>query len=535
MNRRRYLALDRRAIRGSLLWAMHLTLVGANLACGDAPRATSTDARYGDPGPVIAMNQHVDAGAGPAPGEAADSGRDNGLDADGGLEDKRRDGSMAVPDGGEGLDAATPEPSWAELPPLDGLQVSLLEDDTTSDGAPFQLLRLQHPGRAATYAQFYPPASGTRRPAVVVTKPYAGIDFSGEEVDMRWAALGNGFHPDLDGPNAGDAPGGISYTLADPTTTDDGSLFRLHDMGVLLVYGRYYAGGDVQNDIDDMVTGLDYLATNDLVDRNRIGIWGGSWGGFEALYGAAYARDIVQPRVGAALSPLSDFARQVNFVQDELPARYTLPESRAAASTFFDPYLRRIEPTRAARGGLFGLQASDLAERIRRPFLLVHDDWDTLVSFEQSQALYRLAPTTFAPLWLQHPAPPPSWDAHVNGHGPLLTQFQNAAVTFLLTFLLVDLADDGQAITTLWDVDNMRALSQHMLSLQRLGLDMDFYAARLQDLADPRVTVRSWDNTASLPGPDMVAAEVNAVWGTTYEGSTIADALDQGLPPPGDR
>jgi hypothetical protein len=415
-------------------------------------------------------------------------------------------------------------------PPKAPLEVTLLDDVTLADGTHYQLLKLQHAPEPATYAQWYPPASGTRRPVVVVTKPYDGIDWSDADVDMRWATLGSGFHPDIESPGAGSNPGGISYTLSSAETTDDGSLFRLHDMGALLLYGRFYAGGDVQNDIDDMTTGLDFLATTELADRTRIGIWGGSWGGFEALYGAAYAHDDVRPSVGAALAPLSDFEREVSFVTGDLPTLYSLPMNRDAAATFFAPYLRRVGSTRDARGGYQGLRAVDLVQRIHVPFLLIHDDWDTLVSFDQSTALVSLAPEVFQPLWLQHAAPPLLWDVAVNTHGPLLQQFSNATITFLTTFVLTRLADTDQPITTFWDATNMRDLSLLIRDRQREGATVDFYAARLRELADPRITVLGWGTNDVNNAAAMVATEVNAVWNTNFDATTIRDGLANGLP-----
>jgi pimeloyl-ACP methyl ester carboxylesterase len=445
----------------------------------------------------------------------ADAALDSGLPADA-AGDAARDG---------GLDAAEP-----------ALQVSVLRETTLDSGVSYQLLRLQRGDGAASYAQWFPPPDGGLRPVVIATKPYDGIDWTGEALDARWAKLGRGLHPDLDGPKLADggAPENpISYEPLAPELVEDAALYRAHNFGTLLLYGRFYAGGDVQNDIDDMTLGFDFLAQAAQVDKKRIGILGGSWGGFEALYGAAYARDDVKPRVGVGLSPLSDFEREEAFVTRELPMLYAQPASDSASATFFEPYLRRMHQTTSARGGYAGLRAQDLVARIHAPFLLVHEDWDTLVSFDQSTRLVQLGPDVFSPLWILHSTAPPAWDQVLNGHGPLLTQFaQLASYTFVTAFLLRHLADPDQTVYAVWDTVSMRMLFAHMHGLQRAGVDVRFFVQRLLELTDPRITAIDFSSGASDSAAANVARELNLEWKTQYTAANVAAQLAAGLPAP---
>ncbi len=57
-----------------------------------------------------------------------------------------------------------------------------------------------------------------------------------------------------------------------------------------------------------MAAGMWFAAEQPQVDRTRVGIWGGSWGGFEALFAAQQADARARPRAVAALYPPSDFA-----------------------------------------------------------------------------------------------------------------------------------------------------------------------------------------------------------------------------------
>ena len=63
------------------------------------------------------------------------------------------------------------------------------------------------------------------------------------------------------------------------------------------------------------------------------------------------------------------------------------------------------------------------------------------------------------------------------------------------------------------------------------GADVSFYAARLAEVADPRVKVKLVSTGAVQNGAETVAAEVNAVWGTTFTAATVRAALGSGLPP----
>jgi hypothetical protein len=91
--------------------------------------------------------------------------------------------------------------------------------------------RLRRADGRATYVQWIPSDKPGPRPVVVVTMPYAGIDWTGEALDLRWAGypLTAGQHLDVDGPGF-DGTGMIVY---DPTplaaVIDQSRLHRLND------------------------------------------------------------------------------------------------------------------------------------------------------------------------------------------------------------------------------------------------------------------------------------------------------------------
>lgn len=446
-----------------------------------------------------------------------------------GVRGRASDAGLRPPDSGA-VDAGA---SDAGPPPT---TITRLEEVVDDAGVRAERYRLQRGDAAAGYAQWYPPpADGGAAPVIVLTKPYAGIDWTGEAVDERWAARGPGQHPDEDGP-AFD-PETSSSIAYDPLTlaeaNDEVFLWQFHGFGVLMLFGRFYAGGDVANDIEDMTMGFDFLAAREDVDEARVGIFGGSWGGFLALYGAAYARADLAPAAGVALYPLSDFEAERRFANEVLPQRYTRPQSRAAAAAFFEPYLRRIDATVVRNSGFEGLRAEDVAARIDAPFLIVHEDWDTLVPIEQSERLVELAPETFAPLWLQHEGPPEPWDEALNTHGPLLAGGPGLGIyTFVWAHLLTRLGGPAQPLTVPWDRAGLRALLELMHARQAEGRDVAFLAPQLALLCDPRVQTFALDDGSIAPGPETLALELEAVWGASWTAEAACRALTQGNLPP---
>src|SRR5436305_15037348 len=59
-------------------------------------------------------------------------------------------------------------------------------------------------------------------------------------------------------------------------------------------------------DLDDVVDGAKYLAAREQVNPKRIGVYGGSYGGFITLMAMVTAPDVFA--AGAALRPVTDWA-----------------------------------------------------------------------------------------------------------------------------------------------------------------------------------------------------------------------------------
>ncbi len=192
---------------------------------------------------------------------------------------------------------------------------------------------------------------------------------------------------------------------------------------MLFAYGRFYAGGDIENDRDDMVAAMKFLEATSLVDKQHIGVMGTSWGGFEALYAGAFAPASVKPAAIVAISPLSDFSDEHAFVTVEVINRYATDTAKNLARSFFEPYLRRIDHT--TRGTHYeGFRRADLVAGLTSPTFVLHEDWDTLVGYQQSTDLAAAAPGLVHLLSVRHSAPPVSWAEPelINSPGPLMNR-----------------------------------------------------------------------------------------------------------------
>lgn len=205
----------------------------------------------------------------------------------------------------------------------------------------YELLRLEGKNMPA-YAVYYPNKGA--KEVVLVTMPYERIDWSGEEVDSHhWKP----------------------HTIA--SATESANLSLMNGFGVLLVYARFYQGGDIDNDVEDISAGLNFLENR----SEKIGIYGGSWGGFEALYAATNSR--VKPIVGVAFYPPSDFEKWLNWTYQS--------EER----DFWEPYQKRAEA--GSKEGFSRWSHEYIAKNLETSFLVVHAKEDSLVPFEQSLEL----------------------------------------------------------------------------------------------------------------------------------------------------
>ena len=122
-------------------------------------------------------------------------------------------------------------------------------------------------------------------------------------------------------------------------------------------------------DLDDLLTGMDRLVQMGLVDANRFGVFGGSYGGYMTLRAVAVTDRF---RAGVAL---------YGFIENR---RMTL---ETGDFTYEDEYIAPV--TWPMENDFVGSDIFSHLHEIDSPTLLLHGDKDPICTLSQSQIVYR--------------------------------------------------------------------------------------------------------------------------------------------------
>jgi pimeloyl-ACP methyl ester carboxylesterase len=368
----------------------------------------------------------------------------------------------------------------------------------------------------------------------------SGVAFSDEDADVRWAQFFRDrsnpqpgqtsfLHPDVDGPAASasidifyeDRPVAAAQQLATP--------HLLNDFAVIMIYGRFYAGGSLRQDIADMQAGMWLVAQRLEIDVARVAIIGGSWGGFEALYANAYGDAGITPLITVAMYPPADF----RLMQPHFRSRTGLAE------TYLRPYVNRINASTGGDPDAAGVHydgldfnslcAAGSSTKLRGEILVLHDENDNLVPVSQSRQLQAQCGAK-AVYW---PRADPL-DSSAFSHGKILDTAAEPGVlsasTYANSYLHLALArSDQPSVFHFYQAQSMQNHLSLVHAAQVAGKDVSWAAPRLRELCDPRLLLLDLQ-LQSVTGPQMVATAVNAVWATNDTPSAVCTRLSTGLP-----
>lgn len=431
------------------------------------------------------------------------------------------------------LDDAASDPPSANEGGAEPWTFDVLETRTVranDQDVPVELVAATRPDGVKSYL-LYVHAAAAGAPVVIANEPYAGIDWTGEEVDRRWAAQGDGLHPDVDAPNY-DGDDVTSYGAQTVQKAVEGDVvWRIDGFAVVHAYGRFYAGGDVRGDALDAAAGYHFVkARKSELDATRIGAMGGSWGGMMTLFGAAEAPSEAPPKALAALTPLSDFVDEYAFTEVDLPKVYPAP---AKVEAFFSPYWRRAAPSMGAppepgeRSRPY--THAGLCPKLAGRVFVAHDDWDTLIPIRQSESLARDCGGAIEPLfWRRGPI---DYASAPLDHGALNSEEGMPTIfTFAWSFLGTALQKPGATIYTAGDRRALIAFLTLVKDARAAGRDAGMVVERLRELADARVTMFESEGNTFVPAADVLALAVNEVWGTSFDAGALRAQLIEGLP-----
>lgn len=392
------------------------------------------------------------------------------------------------------------------------------------------LVRAHRPDGARSYL-LYIPALREGAPMVVLTQPYAGIDWTGEDVDARWLARGPGLHPDDDAPSY-DGDDLVAY---EPQSVDQAAeastVWVANGCAVIHAYGRFYAGGSLEDDVLDAAAPYHFARTRDEIDHAHMGGWGGSWGAFMALFGASRAPDDAKPIAVGALWGPSDYSSLWAY-SEMLPTVFPAPDR---AEAFFSTYRRRIA---AATGGPAPREGFTPYDRdalcagfgTSTRVLSLHDDWDTLVPVEQTRSLVPACPQVEPLYW--HRQSPVDYAEVSLDHGVSFRDEPDVptAYTFSIAYVLDALLPTGELIV----VASEPAVGAYLRTVrdeQLAGGDASDALPRLRQLTQARM--RAFTPAGIFePAADVFARAASTVYGRAYTADSLRAELETGLPTP---
>lgn len=400
-----------------------------------------------------------------------------------------------------------------------GLTKSVLSSgsylDALGTNRAYDLIKLEHGSDAPTYVQWIPNSSNTSAGAVLLFLPYEGIDWSDLIIDATWLAKGAGLHADEDEPAYDPfSSSDISYT---PITQDGGAAegfaYSYNGLHVLVVYGRFYTGQNAQNDIEDVKNGLRFLQDQAVVDKTKIGIFSGSWGGAGVYYSVAQLGASFMPKAISTLYPVSDFKKLVDYINVTVPSETADQDVLRAYATFYDPYSRRIDNATAS---LFGQPTRYDAYRqsqltaITSNIFVAHDDWDTLVPVSSTTDLLTALSGADQTYYLQRHSDPIDRETFTLGHSQATESMEYAVLMgWNYTFMITQLTSSATVRTSFYSSIALAAQLEHVIDNNVAG-NSTFYNKVLGLLCQTNLQMKDTDNVnLNMSGPDLLMTIMN--------------------------
>lgn len=136
-------------------------------------------------------------------------------------------------------------------------------------------------------------------------------------------------------------------------------------------FAKLSQGDPAGKEFDDLVDAVDHLIEQGLVDRNRVGITGGSYGGYASGWGATYYSE----RFAASVMFVGISNKISKVGETDIPNEEMYAHALQRVWDDWDKYLKRSPIYHAGKS--------------RTPTLILHGDSDPRVHPSQSMELYR--------------------------------------------------------------------------------------------------------------------------------------------------
>lgn len=400
---------------------------------------------------------------------------------------------------------------------------SVLSNESYSAGAhTYQLIKSQSGSKTPTYMQWIPNDTNTTSGAVIIYYPYESINWSGEAVDAKWSALPSGGQPDDDGPyyNVSTSSQIANSPMPHLTAAENASLFNTNRLHTLIVYGRYYSGTTVAGDVQAVLDGYRFLNSKSVVDKTKIGIYSGSWGGVGVLYGSkAAAAYNLKPKTISLSYPVSDLKALSAYI-DSIPTLTADATKRIQYAAFFDPYKRRLDKATEALAGQSTrydkYSRAELAS-LDASLFVIHDDWDTLVPVGLTSNLFTSMTLSDKYSYFQRHITGINYDTFILNHSQASQQVDYATtLTWNYHFLVTELTDPTQTRITSFARSIYASQFQHMKIMFDNGADTSHFRKTLGLLCRPNVQMLDVESGNFYSGSDVFVFLMNVYYGVSW-------------------
>lgn len=389
----------------------------------------------------------------------------------------------------------------------------------------YELVKSQSGSKNPTYMQWIPNDANTTAGAVIIYHPYESIGWTGEVVDTKWFALPATGQPDEDGPyyNAATSSEIGNTPMPHLTAAETMSLFTSNNLHTVIVYGRYYSGTNIAGDVQVIVDAYRFLESKTVVDKTKIGIYSGSWGGIGVLYGTkAAAAYNLKPKTISLAYPVSDVKALITYI-DSIPTLTADAAKRTQYAAFYEPYRRRIDKATEALAGQATrynkYSKSELAS-IDSSIFVIHDDWDTLVQSSSTMNLFSTLTLADKYAYIQRHTTAIDYTSFIVNHSQATAPIDyTTALTWNYLFLIAELTDPNQSRVGFLSLASFVPQFQHMRAMWLAGQDTSAFRKPLSLLCTPNIFLINADDGASYSGPTVLAFMMS----NYYQGGWAAD------------
>lgn len=380
-------------------------------------------------------------------------------------------------------------------------------------------------------------------PTVVVSNPYAGIDWTDDAGDKVWINKPNSYNGifmnDTEGPEVGidRSLGNLFFQSQNKEQTASmGAFFLANELSVLIVNNRFFRGRNLKIYIEEHKKAVRYFVENNFIDQNKMVFWGASLGGFVSTHAALDTK--YPPKALALLSPLLDLRKEYKHTED-VQINATLENVRMSYKDFAAPYLRRIidftkgSPTEKPEE-YKKYEIAYIAENLKSNVFLIHDTWDTLVPVESSTELYGLVKnknSVKVELVLHQHSTAINWNEFKLDHTQIELKGEGYSnensQLFYPAYIANQLLDNSNQKTIFYNYTKAAQMLVEFKAAQNRGQDIKWLKYRFKDLCLTNINMVDYSNTISpVTGRYFVQQVMKNIWNFDKSESVICSELD---------